>query len=431
MLIVNPNCKNPSPMAAIEPPIWCALLAGSLQSPLPLPYDAPGNTILDAELEGLSIDETVERIGLEPCVLVAMGANPSASSTPKMDVVNELRKRIPGAYMAGLHPAALRGRRIFKIPSPAKLKYLSPVIEIEDYSQYRAHNWHCLHDLNDRGNYAVIYTSFGCPFDCSYCNIHSLYKTRKVEFKRPAVVVEDIAYLVYYRGVRNIKIADELFVLNEEHVNAICDGLIERNYNLNMWAYARVDMVNPPLLEKMKKAGIDWLCYGFEAGDDSVLEGAGKNQTIEQMFAAAEMTHQAGINILGNFMFGLPDDNMRSMRATLDMAKELKCEWVNMYAAMAYPGSKLYEDTPKEHLPEKWADYGQYSRNSKPLPTKHLTSEEVLWFKDNAFREYFTNPDYQSMIRNKFGQQAVDHIKEMLEWRPRAKETHSLTPSLK
>ncbi len=40
----------------------------------------------------------------------------------------------------------------------------------------------------------------------------------------------------------------------------LCDLIIKGGYDLNIWAYARVDTVNEPMLKKMKQAGINWLC---------------------------------------------------------------------------------------------------------------------------------------------------------------------------
>lgn len=387
--IINPNHKNPSPTSAIEPPIWCAYFGGD---------------IIDAEAEGLSIDETVERVGDDGCIIVVMGANPSASSTPKMGVSLELKKRLPNAQLFGLH---------FGKSVPVKeLARMTPNWESIDFSKYKAHNWHCLD--RDRMNYGVIYTSFGCPFDCYYCNIHTLYKG--VTFRDSQDVIEEIGYLVK-RGVRNLKIADELFTLNESHVNEICDLLIERDYGLNIWAYARANILASPLLRKMKSAGINWLCFGFESANDKVLQGVGKKQGYWDMVFSRYDALYAGINVLGNFIFGLPDDNMETMQETLDFAKFLRCEYVNFYCAVAYPGSRLYEDTPKENLPEKWEDYDQYSPNFKPLPTKYLTGEQVLKFRDEAFIDYFSDEKYLNMIESKFG--ASNQIREMLSWRPR------------
>lgn len=417
MIIVNPNHRNPSPQSTKEPPIWCAYLADY--------YEGHLNThhleILDAEAEGLSVEETKQRIGDQQAVLVTMGANPSASSTPKMSVTEELLDWRPMTMVFGLHPSATRARTNLGIPCTGRLCDMTPRWDLIDFPKYKAHNWHCL-DGRDRSGYGVVYTSFGCPFNCSYCNIHTLYKTRGVAYRKPEDVVDEIADLVETHSVRNLKVCDELFVLNHTHVEKICDLLIERNYDLNIWAYAKVGLVNPRLLEKLKEAGFNWLAYGFESGDDDILRGVGKEQSMEQAFKTVEMTRQAGINTIGNFIFGLPNDDMKSMYNTFRFALYLQCEWVNFYCATAYPGSQLYEDTPKKDLPDRWEDYDQYSPSFKPLPTTHLTSQEVLEFRDKSFRSYFSKTNYLNMIGGKFGEQAVNRIQEMLQWSPRGND---------
>ena len=135
------------------------------------------------------------------------------------------------------------------------------------------------------------------------------------------------------------------------------------------------------------------------------------------------MAHAAGIYILANFIFGLPDDDFETMQETLDMAKEFNFEYVNFYMAMAYPGSQLYEDALREgiKLPEKWHGYAQLGYETLPMPTKYLSAADVLRFRDNAFVKCYTNPQYIEMIRSKFGPKVVEHIQEMLKHKIRRK----------
>ncbi len=67
----------------------------------------------------------------------------------------------------------------------------------------------------------------------------------------------EIRHLYDKYGVRTIKIIDEMFVLNERHVLAICDGLIATGLgpHLNIWAYARVDTVKSHLPQRLRQAG--------------------------------------------------------------------------------------------------------------------------------------------------------------------------------
>lgn len=380
MILLNPKSDNRHPFKAIEPPIWCLMLAQD------------GDEIIDNEVEPLQCIAEDEDV-----LIVVMGNNPSVSSTPKMTEAQKLLITFPHAKITGLHPMAT-GEATYQIPPPEELvKIKRAKWELLDMTLYKAHNWHCLHDVDNRGNYASLYTSFGCPFNCSFCNIHTIYKGRQVYYRSPQDVIDEIGLLVNEYGIKNLKICDEMFTLNHKHVTAICSGIAK--YNLNIWAYARVGTVTPELLKTMKGAGINWLCYGFESGNQGVMRGVSKKYGDIQK--SVDMTRHADINILGNFMFGLPDDTLETMNDTLRLAQELNCEYVNFYCAMAYPGSDIYKGDNKD-----WDTYNQYGNTAVPSWVKS--------FRDDAFNQYFSNPIYLSMVKERFGNRAVAHIKEMV-----------------
>jgi len=293
-------------------------------------------------------------------------------------------------------------------------------------SHYRAHNSHTLQyfsesqeaDLSDvRSPYAVIYTSLGCPFKCFFCCINALFGKAGIRYWSVPRVMEWIDELVLQHGVRHIRIDDELFVLQEKRVELFCDLLIERKYNLNLWAYARVDTVRPALLKKMKRAGFNWLCLGIETALDENRRGVNK-VLRKDVLETIRVIQENGIYVLGNFMFGLPRDNYDSMQATLDLAIRSQCEFANFYSTVAYPGSPLYDYWMEREpgvISTDWRTFSQHSYETLPLPTEYLAPKEVLAFRDNAFNTYFGNQDYLAMIGRKFGFRAVQHIEKMLE----------------
>jgi anaerobic magnesium-protoporphyrin IX monomethyl ester cyclase len=477
IILVNPSIKKEmfgqlgENLVGIEPPLWIGLLAAVLRE------RGFSIKIIDADAEGWGAKETVDKIiEYNPLIIGigVLGANPSASSTPKMIGVRYIltllkeKKCSAKTILYGIHPSALpektlkeegsdfvcRGEPfepITKLLEQLKVKnqdyinikglcYLkdgklvdqgwSDVIQDLDslpfvawdllpMDKYRAHNWHCFGDIEHRLQYAIVYSSLGCPFHCHYCNIHALYSGEPgIRFRSPKRVVEEIDYLAEKYQVRHMKILDELFVTNKDRMFEICDLLIERKHNINFWAYARVDTVSEEVLKKLKAAGINWLCYGIEAGSMEVRQGVSKGRFgQDSVRKTMKMTQDAGIHIMGNFMFGLPDDNLETMQETFHLAQEINCEYVNFYTTMAYPGSPLYEDALKDgiDLPEGWMAFSQFSPETLPLPTKHISAAEVLRFRDDAFNDYYSNPKYLDMILKKFGQKTVDHIQQMLK----------------
>lgn len=472
IVLVKPGCQkqlygelSAFSLTAIEPPLWAALLAAHLK--------AKGYTVVlfDAEVENWSYKETARKISeLRPrlAAIVVSGTNPSASTMNMSGtgaILSHLNEFSPETktLLAGLHPSALPERTLmeekvdficqgegfytlpllldaikaksdsYKIPglwlkrdgkavgSPrAPLaqdldELPMPAWDLLPINRYRAHNWHCFDDINSRQPYAVIYTSLGCPFNCSFCCINSLFGRPCIRYRSPERVIKEIDWLVKRHGVKNIKIMDEMFAMNESHVARLCDLIIERGYDLNMWAYARVNTVNEGMLRKMKHAGINWVSYGFESASKRVLKGVTKAYNADEVQDVVRMTYDAGLYICANFIFGLPEDDHESMQQTLDLAQEINAEWANLYSTMAFPGSRLYDQALSEGwpLPSSWQGYSQYSRDTLPLPTKYLTSAEVLRFRDHAFNTYYSCRRYLDMITKKFGTETADHIRRM------------------
>src|SRR5262249_17946107 len=158
--------------------------------------------------------------------------------------------------------------------------------------------------------------------------------TNTYRFWKPDTVIEQIDMLVNRYGVRNIKIADEMFVLNRRHVLGVCERIIERGYDLNIWAYTRVDTIKDGLLGTLKAAGFHWLALGIEAGADRVRADVDKSFDQDEVYRVIERVRAAGINVIGNYIFGLPEDDAETMQATLDLATALNCEFANFYSAM-------------------------------------------------------------------------------------------------
>ena len=291
--------------------------------------------------------------------------------------------------------------------------------------KYRAHNWHCFGHLQ-RQPYAAIYTTLGCPYHCTFCCIQAPFKSgeqalgykeslNSYRYWSPEAVIAQLDVLVNKYGVRNIKIADEMFVLNPKHVSGICDLIIERGYDLNIWAYARVDTVRDGMVDKLKRAGFNWLAFGIEGASERVRDEVQKGFDQSDVYKTLEKVRAAGINVIGNYIFGLPEDDRETMQATLDLALELNCEFANFYSTMAYPGSPLYTTAVKAgwRLPDKWSGYSQHAFDTRPLPTKYLDAPEVLRFRDEAFQIYFNSPKYLDLVTRKFGPDTAEHVREM------------------
>ncbi|HZM35533.1 MAG TPA: radical SAM protein [Burkholderiales bacterium] len=463
-------------LSAIEPPSLAGLFATYLRR--------KGVSVEIVDAPALNLDpkaaaQAVHELKPTLAVMVVYGFQPSAS-TQNMPAAGEtcraLKALDPGIriLMTGTHPAALPERTlreeaidfacagegpetILKLFSALKAKSSSfrevpslwyragnvamstpaaPLMDDLDaempgvawdllpMQKYRAHNWHCFERIGERQPYASMHTSLGCPYRCSFCCINAPFGKSSYRMWSPDAVIADIGVLIERHGVRNIKFVDEMFVLNKAHVLGICDRIIERGYDLNIWAYARVDTVKDEFLEKLARAGFRWLALGIESGSKHVRDGVEKGRFgSAEILKVVRKIQDAGINVIGNYIFGLPDDTHQTMQETLELALEANCEFANFYCAMAYPGSKLYAMALEQgwELPATWIGYSQHSYETHPLRTDALTSAEVLKFRDEAFTRYFTSPGYLDLVRRRFGEDVLSHVKQMTELRLKRK----------
>ncbi|MGB0683274.1 MAG: B12-binding domain-containing radical SAM protein [Magnetovibrionaceae bacterium] len=487
VVLINPGGREKiyqqlgGSLTAIEPPLWCRLIGGYLRD------RDHAVSILDTEALEIGPETAAKQVAeLAPKLvcLVVFGHQPSASTQQMIGArdaalaIKEVSPDLPILIIGG-HVSALPERTLREEPVTFACKGEGPetahrlLVELSseepDFSavpglvwfdgeepkinasapltqdldadlhgnvwdllpmeKYRAHNWQCFGRLETRQPYASIYTSLGCPYKCSFCCINAPFDANRYRMRKPEAVVAEIDHLVTTYGVKTFKIIDEMFVLNNRHVSAICDGLIDLGHEgLNFWAYARVDTVTKPILEKLKKAGFRWLALGIESGSKHVRDGSEKALRHDDIVQIVRDIQDAGIHVIGNYIFGLPDDDAETMRETLELAQELNCEFANFYSAMAYPGSQLFAMAEANGwpLPDDWSGYSQHSYDCKPLPTENVGAAEVLKFRDEAFHAYFENERYLNSVAQLFGWDTRAHVEEMSKSRLKRKLVEDL-----
>ena len=464
--------------AAIEPPVWSSLIAKYL---IKKGYTAQ---ILDAEAENFTHEQTAKKIiSINPRLAIFMiyGQQPSASTQcmpggkKTCDKLNSLSSNSIKTIVVGTHASALPKKTLEEEPydfvcqgegpitiaklvdhiknnktklenipglwyrdKEAKVKSnkYSPMFEdldrdlpgqaweLLDMSKYKAHNWHTFGKLESRKNYASLQTSLGCPFKCTFCCINAPFERNTIRFWSPKHIINQIKILVEDYNIYNIKIPDEMFVLNPKQVTGICDEIIDRGYGekLNFWAYARIDTLQDnEMLKKMRQSGFRWLGIGIESSSKHVRDGVAKgrfsNYDIEGI---VKKVREMGFYVGANYIFGLPDDDEKSMKETFDLSLRINSEWSNFYSGMAYPGSQLYPMAKEKGwlLPDDkdgpgWIGYSQHAYETLPLRTEYIKGSQVLNFRDKAFDIYFNNSDYLSMVTKTFGKDTVEHINKM------------------
>ncbi len=297
------------------------------------------------------------------------------------------------------------------------------------FDLYRSPMWHAEYEESKRTPYAAIQTSLGCKFGCDFCMINIINRNNNDEigvasnysFMRwwsPEFIIKEFDKLISY-GVETIRIVDEMFLLNPKYYLPLCELLKSRNQkdNLRMWAYSRIDTIKKEnILAIVRAAGIKWLSLGIESGKKEIrLEiTKGKFEDVD-VESVIQKVHNADIDVMANYIYGLPGDSRETILETLNLSKKLCTRGWNTYASMALPGSKLYKIAIEKNykLPNNYEGYAWLSYDCQPLRNEHLSAEEILKMRDDAFIEYHTYPPFLNKVRDKFGQKAVDNINQM------------------
>ncbi len=96
-------------------------------------------------------------------------------------------------------------------------------------------------------------------------------------------------------------------------------------------------------LKAMKEAGCRLLIVGYESGDQQILKNIKKGATVERARQFTKDCKKLGLLVHGDFILGLPGETKETIRRTIDFAKEIDCETIQVSVAHAYPGTELYD----------------------------------------------------------------------------------------
>ncbi|MCX5657417.1 MAG: radical SAM protein, partial [Candidatus Omnitrophica bacterium] len=240
----------------------------------------------------------------------------------------------------------------------------------------------------------TISSSRGCPYQCVFCDksiFGSHWRARSA-----ANVLEEIDEVVMRFGVQSIIFYDDLFTLNKDRLAAICEGLIERNYNLFWKAEGRVDTVDAECLQLMKRAGCDSLAYGVESGNQHGLDWIGKKTTPDMARRAFRLTREAGIKTLGYFILGIPVETYNDALRTIKFAIELKTDYAQFSILSPLPGSRLYIMAKDEGWYSEIKAHNVFDKDLKRpvLITKNWDEAKLSAIIQEAHRRFYMRPSY-------------------------------------
>lgn len=183
-----------------------------------------------------------------------------------------------------------------------------------------------------------IVSSRGCPYSCSFCNSSSIWggQWRKRSSEN---VLAEIDYLLKNYGRKLFIFGDNSFNIDVDRVDKFCDLLIRNNTRIMWSASVRADLITVPLAKKMKAAGCYNVAIGIESANNNVLKQINKKTTIEDIEKGIRIFRNAGIEVLGQFVIGSPNDTYETVVESINWARDSECDFVNFYSVLPFKGT--------------------------------------------------------------------------------------------
>jgi anaerobic magnesium-protoporphyrin IX monomethyl ester cyclase len=245
------------------------------------------------------------------------------------------------------------------------------VFDLERYYERSRHN-----PLMAHTRFMPIFTSRGCPYNCSYC--HNIFGKR-ARLRSPASVFEEILTLYRKHAIREFVVIDDVFNISPSRAEAICNLIIASGIKIHLSFHSglRGDIMTDSLIKKLKQAGTYLICYAVETASPRLQKSINKNVNLEKLMATIEMTNRAGIMTVGFFMLGFPDESEEEMRMTIDYACKSKLNLASFFSVHPFPGTKLAQECKKSDHEIKMdpdsVDYFKANHNLSLLSDLQLT----------------------------------------------------------
>ncbi len=246
----------------------------------------------------------------------------------------------------------------------------------------------------------AYHSSYGCPFQCSFCAVVPIYNARW-KGKSAPLIYNDIKWLRDHFGGNAIEFHDNNFFVSEKRTAEF--ARLIRPEKMTWWGEGRIDTVDrysDETLARMRESGCKMIFFGAETGNDELLKKMDKGGTLTAEVMRKFAARMAKFDIIPEYSFVLgtpaptPEQVMKQIDQDIAFIKEIK--QINpkteiiiyVYSPVPTEGSELYNRVLESgfRFPEKLEDWisplwESFDLRKNPL-TPWLTPEMINKIRD-------------------------------------------------
>ena len=284
------------------------------------------------------------------------------------------------------------------------IKFNPPLKETVNFDDYPFPARHLLPNevyhsfVSKKKNFTIMLTQTGCPYRCRFCAISAIKKFRTPAYRKRSWenVVRELEICYYDFGIREVDIFDATFFLDSERDKKICEEIRKRGLKITWTCRSRVDIAREDVLKEAAKSGLRMVFWGVESESQDILNTIHKDIRKEQTVRAINLAKKYGIKNLGFLMVGNSGDNRDSIYRTIDFAKKLGLDYVQICRTIAKPSTELDDELIKLTGVDWWRGYiaGKIEERRWPIPWSELTQEEVEDLLKKAYYRFYFRPEY-------------------------------------
>lgn len=254
----------------------------------------------------------------------------------------------------------------------------------------------------NRARQAVLVTSRGCPYRCTYC--HNIMG-RKARLRSVENVFEEIQWLYHTYNIRDFFIVDDIFNIDYARSMAIFDRLIASKLDLSLYFPngVRGDILDKPYIDRMVEAGTKYVSFAIESASPRLQRLMRKHVDLEGLKEIIHYTCEKDIMVNGFFMFGIPTETEEEAMSTLEYAEELdKLHFPFVFFARYYEGSEMYRQAIEHGFTQQMIlnSVNQLYHDINDYYTPTLSNEFIRYVKNYfLYRIFFNKRRIEHMLR--------------------------------